>query len=371
MGKSTPSPPPPPNPVKVAEAQTGSNVNSAIASSVLGNVNQVGPTGSTSYNQTDTYKMTGPDGKVYDIPRYTQTTTLSPEQQQLYNQQTQLGGKMNDLAINQTDRLGSVLGTNATADGLPEVTNDFSADRARVEQAMFDRINPQLDRERASLENTLVNQGFQRGTEAFKNEMDQFGRNTNDARLAITARGLGEQQGLFGMQQANRSRSLQEMLALRNQPINEISALMSGGQVSLPNAQQYNAPSINAAPVGDYTYNSSALANQNYNTQMQQQNAAMGGMFGLGQAGLLGGMKYAPQIAEAAKLLPFMSDRRLKRDIIDLGIKLVNGLKLYAYKYLWDDIPRVGVMADEVLAVNPAAVFTVNGFYAVDYRSAL
>lgn len=291
MGKkSGPAAPPPPDPYKTAGAQTGANVNSAIASGIIGNVNQVGPQGSTSYSQTDTYKMTGPDGQVYDIPRYTQTTTLSPEQQKLYDQQTQLGSSMNTLAQNQVGRLGDVLGKPIDASGLPEVTNDFSADRARVEQAMFDRINPQLERDRASLETNLTNQGFQRGTEAFNNAMGDYGRNVNDARLAITERGLGEQQGLFGMQQANRQRGLQEMLALRNQPINEISALMSGGQVSLPSAQQYNAPSINAAPIGDYMYNSAALANQNYNTQQQQRAAQLGGMYGLGSAGIMGAM---------------------------------------------------------------------------------
>src|SRR5688572_17811551 len=110
MGKKTPQAPPPPDPTKVAGAQTSANVNSAIASGVLGNVNQQGPTGSTSFNQTDTYKMTGPDGQTYDVPRYTQTTTLSPEQQQLYDQQTQLGSSMNTLAQNQIGRLGDVLG---------------------------------------------------------------------------------------------------------------------------------------------------------------------------------------------------------------------------------------------------------------------
>jgi hypothetical protein len=294
MGKSKePAPPPPPDPYKVAGAQTGANVNGAIATSVLGNVNQVGPYGSTSYNQTDTYTMTGPDGQTYQIPRYTQTTTLSPEQQGLYNQQTQIGSKSNNLALNQLDTLGSVLGTRATADGLPEVTNDFSADRSRVEQAMFDRINPQLERDRAGLENNLTNQGFQRGTEAFKEAMGEYGRNVNDSRLAITERGLGEQQGLFGMQQANRQRALTEMLALRNQPINEIGALMSGGQVSLPQAQQYNAPQIGAADVAGNVYNSAALANSQWQTQQQaaaqKQSALYGALGGLGGAAMYGG----------------------------------------------------------------------------------
>src|SRR5688572_29294715 len=105
MNKKTPAPPPPPNPYQVAGAQTGANVNSAIASGVIGNVNQVGPNGSTSFNQTDTYTMTGPDWQTYQVPRYTQTTTLSPEQQQLYDQQTQIGSGMNNLAMSQIGRL--------------------------------------------------------------------------------------------------------------------------------------------------------------------------------------------------------------------------------------------------------------------------
>ena len=173
VGKSTPLPTPPPDPAKVAAAQTSANVNSAIASGVLGNINQVGPHGSTSYNQTDTYTMTGPDGQTYQVPRYTQTTTLSPEQQQLYNQQTQLGGKMNNLALQQTDKLTGLLDKPVDTSSLPQLDDLTSLQgRQRVEQALFDRVNPQLERDRDQLETRLVNQGFQRGTQAFRDETD-------------------------------------------------------------------------------------------------------------------------------------------------------------------------------------------------------
>jgi hypothetical protein len=308
MSKPKPQYTPPPDPTKVAGAQTGTNVNSAIASGVIGNVNQSGPYGSTSFNQTDTYKMTGPDGQTYDIPRYTQTTTLSPEQQQLYDQQTRLSTSFNDLAQSQTDRLGSVLGKPVDTTGLSEwgklSPTDFSADRKRVEDAMYARLNPQLERDRAELETTLVNQGFQRGSEGFNNEMDSSNRAANDARLAITERGLAEQQGLYnmdlsraGFNNQSRSQGLNETLALRNQPINEVSALSAGGQVSLPQVAQYNAPSIGAANIGDYTYNTAAMNNQKYQSDLQaktsQQNAIWGALGGLGGAatyGMMGGL---------------------------------------------------------------------------------
>jgi len=63
------------------------------------------------------------------------------------------------------------------------------------------------------------------------------------------------------------------------------------------------------------------------------------------------------------------SDIRLKRNV-HLLTTLENGLKIYSFKYLWDDAAYVGVMAQDLLA-NPAwrdAVVTPpNGFYVVNY----
>ena len=63
------------------------------------------------------------------------------------------------------------------------------------------------------------------------------------------------------------------------------------------------------------------------------------------------------------------SDRRLKRSIRLLA-RLHNGLKIYAFKYLWSDVVYVGVMAQDLLQ-NPlykdAVITKANGFYAVNY----
>ena len=61
------------------------------------------------------------------------------------------------------------------------------------------------------------------------------------------------------------------------------------------------------------------------------------------------------------------SDLRLKRDI-DLLERLDNGLGLYRYRYLWSDQLYVGVMAQEVATVAPAAVLIgADGYLRVDY----
>ena len=67
--------------------------------------------------------------------------------------------------------------------------------------------------------------------------------------------------------------------------------------------------------------------------------------------------------------IPIISDRRLKRSIRLLA-RLHNGLKIYAFKYLWSNKVYVGVMAQDLLQ-NPiwkdAVITKANGFYAVNY----
>lgn len=292
MGTSAPQAPPPPDPYKVAGAQTGQNVQSAIANSYLGNVNQVGPYGSTTYSQNGAYSFTDSNGQTHQVPQFTQTTTLSPEQLKLYDQQTRLGANLNDLALSQTERLSNHLNRPIDFSALPDVTNDFSADRARVEQAMFDRFAPQNERELESERNRLTNMGFQQGTEAWRNTMDDYNRRINDQKLAITAQGRAEQQGLYGMASSRRAQAMQEALAARNQPINEIVALMGGGQVHLPSAQAYQGGNIAAADVAGNVYSTAALQQKQYEQQMALRNQNLAGLYGLGQAAIGGAARY-------------------------------------------------------------------------------
>jgi hypothetical protein len=116
------------------------------------------------------------------------------------------------------------------------------------------------------------------------------------------------QKGMYGLNAVNQNNNtnasaagfnnqaagqqLQQTLALRNQPINEISSLMSGGQVSMPQFAQYRGGEVAGTPIGNYVYNSANIDQSNYQAQAQRdtatQNAMIGGLFGLGSAGLFG-----------------------------------------------------------------------------------
>jgi hypothetical protein len=103
---------------------------------------------------------------------------------------------------------------------------------------------------------------------------------------AAQAQNFQQAQSAFNATNAARQQYLNEQFALRNQPINEISALLSGSQVSTPNFLNTGGPTIPTTDVA-------GLINRNFDQQMaaSNQQAAtanniIGGLFGF--AGGLG-----------------------------------------------------------------------------------
>lgn len=92
-----------------------------------------------------------------------------------------------------------------------------------------------------------------------------------------------------------------------------------------------------------------------------QPNTLMQGLgLGVSALGALGGGK------GIAALAGLMSDRRTKTDVQIIG-RTFDGLAIYRFKYLGDDVMRLGLMADEV---SPGAVSEVNGIKMVNYEVA-
>jgi hypothetical protein len=77
--------------------------------------------------------------------------------------------------------------------------DDFEAARHRVEQALFSRLDPQIERDREAMFTRLANQGITQGSEAWRNSIDDFQRGVNDLRMQAILAGGQEQSRLFGM----------------------------------------------------------------------------------------------------------------------------------------------------------------------------
>ena len=64
------------------------------------------------------------------------------------------------------------------------------------------------------------------------------------------------------------------------------------------------------------------------------------------------------------------SDAELKENIIEVG-RLYNGLKVYLYTYKGETTPQIGLLAQDVAAQNPQAVYIDDsGFFKVNYALA-
>jgi len=432
MGLFKPDPPQPPNPYQTAAAQTGSNVGTGVANAFLNNVNQNTPQGSLSYDVTGNYSWQDPStGQTYQIPRFTATQTQTPEAQAIEAQNNAAKLQLATMGNQQAGRASSLLSTpfNPTsgapaggnaggilgvgqaatsfAGGGPIQTSlagadDYGADRQRVEEALYGRLNPQLAKERGNIEQRLADQGIRYGSQAYTSAMDDYSRQANDARLAVTAQGGEEQQRLFNMglgagsfanaaqnqqfgqnaqqagfynqglaqqlaqqqsgfnaQNAARNQWMQEQYQQRNQPLNEISAMMSGSQMQQPNWINSPGSQIANTDIGGLINQNFAQQSQNYQSANQNWQSTMGGLLGLG--GSLGG----------AAILK--SDERVKENIVPMGSVFADAgdgkrkeLPISEWSYKGDPARHVGPMAQDVEKVDRGAVTEIGGVKHID-----
>ena len=110
------------------------------------------------------------------------------------------------------------------------------------------------------------------------------------AQAALQSQGFNQAQSMANFQNAQRQAALQEQLALRQLPLNEVAAIMGGAQVQLPQFQAYQGAEVGAAPIFAGTQAAGNFAQQNYANQTAAYNAKMGLYSGLaGAAGAAAG----------------------------------------------------------------------------------
>lgn len=332
MGKKAPAPTPP---KETSAAATGTNVSTAVANAWLGNISEYGPDGNTRVEATGSQTIRDPyTGQSYQIPTFSRYTELSPEQQAIKQQQDAASLNLASLGNNLSGTLSQ------------QLTGNFKLGNEETEGRLMElgrsRLDPMLAQRREAEETRLANQGIMVGSTAYDRAMTGVNNAENDAYNQLLLQGRGQ--------------ASQELLTEDNQRINQISALLSGGQVSQPNFMGANMPTIpttdNAAIIGNYD-------NQRMQAWQQQQattGGIVGGLFGLG-----------------GKLIG-LSDDDAKKDKKRLGdIKGDMGLWEFRYKGEPKSKPKhIGLMASEVQKEKPSAVKRgKDGLRRVDYGKAL
>lgn len=115
-----------------------------------------------------------------------------------------------------------------------------------------------------------------------------YGQDTSLAGLYNTAQGQSYNQRLQNAQFGNTAaqQAYQQQLAQYNQPLNEITALMSGSQIQNPQFQSYQGATVAAAPVYQAAQNQAQYGQDLYGQQMSAYNSGINGISGLLGAGL-------------------------------------------------------------------------------------
>jgi hypothetical protein len=329
--------PPAPDYTAAANATAAGNLEAARATAAANRTNQVTPYGNLTYSAN-------PGTDPYGNTLYTATQTLSPEQQKIYEQESQLNEGLMSTANKGLDYANEVLSKpGVDTSKLPSYGINPGE---TYSDAIMRRLQPQIAQQSEMSDAQLANQGIAQGTEAYNNAKRQLSQQQND--LMTSAQIQGMNTGLSANQQAFQQEAYNQM-----QPINVINALRTGSQVQNPSyastPQQANVAGADILGATNAQYTNQLNA-------VNAKNAASSAFW----SGLMnaGGTAYA-------------SDINLKENIKKVG-SLDNGLNLYSYNYKDGyDLPegrQVGVIAQEVEAIMPEAVVEMdNGFKAVNY----
>jgi hypothetical protein len=202
--------------------------------------------------------------------------------------------------------------------------------------------------------NQAIGQDYSQGlgSAQFQNQALGQAQALDLARMQAQNQAIGQQFGLnqqfADAQNRLRQQAIAEQMQRRGMSLNEMNALLSGQQVSMPNmpsfaaAQRSETPNILGATQMGYD---SALGAVN------AQNAAFGNLLGAGA-----------QLGSAAFMF---SDRRLKSNLKRVGTHSI-GVGIYDYTMM--GMPQRGVIAQEVERVRPDLVKRhANGYLMVNY----
>lgn len=401
LGKSfchcAPSPPPAPDYAGAARAQGAANVDAARTTGKLNNPTVLSPYGTQTVTYGGGFDQSGYDAALQDYQnkvaardaswtawdrggrsgpwdvakpvepdrnrfitgdpdQVTIRQTLAPAQQALLDKSNQTKLALSDVALKGAGAAGDVLGRNLDLSGLPSRPGSATDTRSKVMDAMMARVNEDAASRKSQLNSTLLASGIPVDSKAYRDAMALEDRKLTDAANQAYLASGQEASRDFAMDSQNRQSALAELLTERQTPLNEVTALMSGSQVSNPFTTPGFAQGsqVQAAPLFAAQNMLSDYNTDLYNAKAAQAGGLQQGLFGIGGA----------TIGAAPFLLA--SDRRLKSNIIRVGD---HPLGIGWYEYDIFGRRERGVMADEVEPLVPEAVVTgENGYKMVDYR---
>jgi hypothetical protein len=211
-------------------------------------------------------------------PQLTQNENAT--RQRLANQGLVTGGEAYENEMRTMGQNRNDLELQAAAQGinLDAMMNQQGFGQAQAQgqfgnEAQQSQFNAAL--QNAGMGNTALQQDYQ----------NQLAAQT--AQNAAAAQNFNQQLNLAQFGNAAQQQSLEQQLALRNQPLNQITGLMSGSQIQMPQFQGFQPSNVAAAPIYQGVQDTFQGQMDQYGIRQQAKNNLTSGLMSLG--GSLGG----------------------------------------------------------------------------------
>lgn len=264
MSFDSPSVPNVPNPNVTAAQQQQLNAQTLEELQGANQINQQTPTGSLTYTQTGV----GPNG----VPTYTATQTLSPQEQALL---TTMQGTQQTAGSQAGNLLANANYGGAGVDPSKIIGDATSGNTKALLGQETSYLSPVFTQQTQQLDTQLRSQGIFPGSPAYTQQMQNLQMNQNQAITGFLA--TAEPQAY---QQAVSSYELPLTMASQELGISQPAGI---GTTTTP--QETSSPANLEGDVSSANQANMAA----YNAQLNQQNAMMSGLFGLGSAAISGG----------------------------------------------------------------------------------
>jgi len=282
-----------PDYVGAAQTQGQENIAAEQTQAALNTPNVSTPYGSQTVNYT-----TDSQGNL--TPNI--TDTLTPQATSALNSQLNVQQGEANLANQGLNTASGLLATpfqstapsatSALAGGIAPSDINAGQDAYSAQMAY---LQPQINQQRDALTQQLANQGIPIGSQAYQNAEMTQGDQIGSLEDQAASNAVGLQQGANAQGYNEALGAYQQQLAQYNQPLNEITALMSGSQIQNPQFQSYAGGGTLQAP------NTLGATEQQGNANTAAYNSSMTGLGGL--LGGIGAVAAAPSTSIIGTLL--------------------------------------------------------------------
>jgi hypothetical protein len=292
-----------PDPYKQQQQQRAENMWTSQYNTIGSNANQYTPYGSVTSSPGSKIPIYDAQGNISGYgTQWNQTTSLSPQEQAIFDQEEKTKLGMGTLANTELGNAQSTLSQPFNTAGLPDwqtygagpnLRNDQApTDRAAIEDAMMKSYQRGVAPQQAAQDAQMAARGQAPGGQMDYNTQtqraDALAEQTRQAYLASgqesrQAQTAYNQVAQAGWQNENlradqqnqlRQSEFGERQQTRDQIVNEIAALTGGGQATVPQGQGFQGSQVNPFDVA-------GAQNQAYQTASQNYQNKLTGLFGI------------------------------------------------------------------------------------------